>query len=68
MKECLKRLIVTFLEKLIEEEDDESGHEQLDDDEQADAGADVGGLAVHAGHHVHDGLAQGDDHAEHCRG
>ena len=59
-------LMFTFLEELIEQEDNETGDEELDDDEQADAGADVRGLAVHAGHHVHDGLAEGDHHAEHC--
>ena len=52
--------------KLItNQEDNQSGNEQLDDDEQANAGADVAGLAVHARHDVDDALAESDDHAEH---
>ena len=47
------------------QEDDKSGNEELDDDEEADTGADVAGLAVHAGHDVDDALTEGDDHAEH---
>ena len=39
----------------------------LDDDEEANAGADVAGLAVHASHDVDDALTESDDHAEHWK-
>lgn len=55
---------VALLEQLVEEENDEPGDEQLDDDQEAHAGADLGGVAVHAGHDVHDGLPDRDDHSE----
>ena len=32
---------VALLEQLVQEEDDEAGHKQLDDDQEAHAGADV---------------------------
>ena len=55
---------VALLQQLVEEEDDEAGDEELDDDQQADAGANVARVAVHAGHDVDNCLADGDHHAE----
>mgnify|MGYP007022722412 CR=1 FL=1 len=37
---------------------------QLNDDEKTDTGANVGGLSVHAGQHVDDGLTHCDHHAK----
>ena len=41
-----------LLEQLVLEEDDEAGHEQLDDGHEAHAGPDVARLSVHASHHI----------------
>lgn len=38
----------------------------LNDDEQTDSSAHLRGISIHAGHHVHDSLADGDDHSKHC--
>jgi hypothetical protein len=54
---------VPFLEKLIEKDDEEGGDDELDE-EEADAGAEVFGLAVETGEDVDSGLAQGDDECE----
>jgi len=55
---------VALLKQFVEQEDDETRDEQLDDDEQADAGADVRRIPVHSRHDVDDGLSQCDDHTE----
>ena len=55
-----------LLQKLVEEEDNEAGAEELEDDDEADTGTEVRRLTVHAGHDVHNGLRRCDDHAEHC--
>ena len=39
-------------------------NEELDDNEETDTGANVGGLSVHAGQHVDDGLTHCDHHAK----
>jgi hypothetical protein len=54
---------VPFLEELVKEDDEEGGDDELDD-EEADAGAEVFGLAVEAGEDVDGCLAQGDDECE----
>ena len=59
---------VALLQQLVQQEHDEAGDEELDDDDEADAEADVGRVAVHAGHDVDDGLAHGDHHAEELLG
>ena len=38
----------------------------LDDDDEADSGADVGRCAVHAGHDVNNRLTHRYHHAKHC--
>jgi hypothetical protein len=53
---------VPFLEEHVEEDDEEGSNDELDDvDEEADAGAEVFGLAVETGEDVVGGLAEGDD-------
>lgn len=56
--------VVTFLEKLVKEDDEEGGDDELDD-EEADVGAEVFGLAIETGEDIDGGLAQGDDE---CKG
>ena len=41
-----------LLEQLVLEEDNEVGHEQMDDGHEAHAGPDVTRLSVHASHHI----------------
>lgn len=41
------------------------GTAHLDDDEQTDPCPHLRRVPVHAGHHVDDGLADGDDHPKH---
>ena len=61
-------LTISFLEKLVEQKHDESGNEELDDDQETDSGTDVAGVSVHAGQDVHDGLAHGDHHPKQLLG
>lgn len=39
----------------------------LDDNEQTDPCTHLGRVSVHAGHHIHDSLANGDDHPKHWK-
>lgn len=55
---------VPFLEEFIEKDDDKSGSDELDDEEETDAGADVARLAVETGEYVDGCLAERDDHGE----
>ena len=57
---------VALLQQLVQQQHDQAGDEQLDHDQQAHSAADLRRVAVHARHHVHDGLADRDHHAEHC--
>ena len=56
---------VALLQELVEQQHDETGDEELHDDEEADGEADLARLAVHARHDVDDRLADRDHHAEH---
>lgn len=56
---------VSFLKQFVQEQHDQTSHKELDDDEQADSGSNVGGFTVHASHHVNDSLAKSNDHTEH---
>jgi hypothetical protein len=47
------------LEEFVKEDDDECGGDELDYEEEADACAEVGGLAVEAGENVDGCLAEG---------
>jgi hypothetical protein len=55
---------VPFLEELVEKGDEEGCDDELDDEEEADAGAEVFGLAVETGEDVDGCLVQGDDERE----
>jgi hypothetical protein len=52
---------VALLEELIEEDDDQSGGKELDNEENADTGTEVGGLAIETGQDVNAGLTEGQD-------
>jgi hypothetical protein len=52
------------LEELIEEDEEEGGDDELDEGEEADAGAEVFGLAVETSEDVDRGLSHGDDECE----
>ena len=51
---------VTFLEELIEENDDECGGDELDDKQEAYASTKVRGLAIETSEYVNGGLTEGD--------
>lgn len=55
---------VALLEQLVEEDDDEAGDHELDDQENADTGAEVRRLAVETGDDIDDGLAEGQEDGE----
>lgn len=57
---------VALLEELVKEDDDEGGDDELEDEKQADTGAEVGRLAVKSSQDVDGSLAEGDDESEHC--
>jgi hypothetical protein len=54
---------VPFLEEFVEEDEEEGGDDEMDE-EEADSGAEVFGLAVETGEDVDGGLAEGDDECE----
>ena len=56
---------VTFLEELVEEDDDERGRAELDDQEETDTSAEVAGLTVHASEDVDGRLAERQDEGKH---
>ena len=53
------------VQHLVQKQHQDARDQQLRDDQHAVDQPDVGGLAVHAGQHVHDGLPHGDDQAQH---
>lgn len=55
---------VTLLEKFVEENDNESGDDELDDQQKADTGAEVTWLAIKAGKDVDGRLTKSDDQRE----
>ena len=61
-------LTVSFLEQLVEQQHDETGNEELNDDQETDSGTDVAGVSVHASQDIHDGLAHGDHHTKQLLG
>lgn len=54
----------TFLQQLIEQQHNKSGHKQLDDDQQTHSCSDLTRLPVHPSHDVHDGLTHCYHHTE----
>merc|ERR1719348_331317 len=59
---------VTLLKQLVQEQHNETGHKQLDDDQQTDTSADVTWVPVHSSQHVHNCLSDCDDHAKELLG
>jgi len=55
---------VALLEELIEEDNNQSGGEKLDNEENTDTSTEVRGLAVKTGQDVNAGLAEGQDDGE----
>ena len=55
---------VAFWEELVEEKDDHSSDEKLDDDQRANSSSHLSGIAVHASQNVDDSLAESHDHTE----
>mmetsp|Transcript_44817 Transcript_44817/g.142710 ORF Transcript_44817/g.142710 Transcript_44817/m.142710 type:complete len:313 (-) Transcript_44817:240-1178(-) len=55
---------VALLEELVEADDNDAGHEELEDDENRVASTELADVAVHARDHVRDGLTNGDEDAE----
>ena len=55
---------ITLLEKLIEENDDHAGNEELEDEEEDNAGAEVGRSSVEAAEDVDSGGASGENEGE----
>lgn len=56
---------VALLKELVEEEDNKTGDEELDDDQETDSGTNFRWITVHACHDVYNGLTDGYYHAEH---
>jgi hypothetical protein len=59
---------VTLLQELIEQNDDETSDNQLDDEQNTDTGTKIAGLAVKTSQNVHTGLAEGQDDGEQLLG
>lgn len=57
---------VALLQKLVQEDNDESSKDELNDEQQADPGPEVGRLAVQLCEHVYGRLAERDDESEDC--
>jgi len=55
-----------FGKKLVEEDNDERGGDELEDQEQADAGAEGRGGSIETGEDVDRCLAERNDKSEHC--
>lgn len=55
----ITQLVMTYLRK--------SSCSHLNDDEQTDSSTHLGWISIHASHHIHDGLANGDDHSKHWK-
>eukprot|EP00962_Isochrysis_galbana_P018404 scaffold5311_cov120-Isochrysis_galbana.AAC.13 len=55
---------VSLLQQLVQDDDDDAGHEELHDDEDRVARAQLAHIAVHAGDDVGHRLADGDQDAE----
>ena len=54
------------MQELVKQDDDQRRDDELEDEEEADAGAQIFWLAVEARQHVDDRLAEGDEQGEHC--
>lgn len=45
----------------------ENACSHLNDDEQTDSCTHLWGISIHAGHHIHNGLSNGNDHSKHWK-
>jgi hypothetical protein len=59
---------VALLKQLVEENNDETGDDKLDNQENADTGAEVAGLAVETSKNVDTSLAEGENNSEELLG
>lgn len=59
-----KKRASPLLQELVEDDDDQTGEEELADDENSVTGSEGGKVAVHPGHHVRHGFANGDQDTE----
>lgn len=59
---------ITLLQELIQENDDESGNNKLDDEQDTDTGSQVTGLTIKASKDVNAGLAERQDDSEELLG
>lgn len=55
---------VSLLEQLVQQDDDQTGNDQLDDQQNTDTSAEVAGLAIETSQDVDAGLAEGQDDGE----
>jgi hypothetical protein len=53
------------LEKLIEEDDDKTSNDKLEDQEKADASAEVGWTTIKASQNIYGSLTQGENNGKH---
>lgn len=59
---------VSLLEKLIEEDNNKTSHNQLKDEEEDNTSAEIGWLAVKPGENIHGGLSHGEDNSKQLLG
>lgn len=58
---------VTLLEEFIEKDDNETGNNELEDEEKADTGTKVAGLSVETGQNIHSSLSERKDDSKHYK-
>ena len=56
---------IALLEEFVEEDDNQSSNNKLDDEQKADTGTKILGLTVEASEDVDGSLAEGNDKSEH---
>lgn len=56
---------VTLLEELIEKDDNETGNNELEDEEKADTGTKVARLSVETSQNIHSSLSERKDDSKH---
>ena len=53
------------MQKFVKDDDDDTGKEQLEDDEDGVTGTDIANVTVHTGKNVSDRFTDGDNNTEH---
>ena len=56
---------ITLLQEFIEKEHNQTGNEQLNDNQQADTTTNFAGVSIHSSHDVNNGLSDSDNHTKH---